>query len=716
MRALTSNDSSQSGFIGRQSELAVLTAALDDALKGHGQVVMLAGEPGIGKTRLARELAAYAGGKDAQVLWGWCYEGDGAPSYWPWTHAIASYVERLSLERLSEILGDGNTRLAEIVPQISQKLPESLAAPAMEPDQARFQLFDAVATFLKNAAASGPLLIVLEDLHWADHASLMLLEFVVNGISATSLMVLGTYRDVDVGRRHPLSNTLAELTRNADFQRVHLNSFDPDEVGQFVESRTALSLNAADLELVHNRTGGNPFFLNELMRLQVAEGDSDTEAWKTGMPEGVRDVIGRRLDRLSEQCNEALSIASVIGPEFGFNQLQPLLDGFTGDQLLELVEEALSARMIEEAPVASGTYRFAHALIQETLNEELSMTGRVRMHVRIAETMEEIYGVDAENHAAELAHHYSQGTMVAGTEKMVLYSRLAGDRALAVHAPEEALVHFQRALAVKEEQAIDGETAALLFGLGRAQAATIEWNQQNEAVATLVRAFDYYAEAGEVARAIEIAEFPLTTIAGKSSGAIELISKAIALVKNDSPEAGGLLSRLGIATGQEKGDYQGAQAAFAQAVDIARKTGDVALEMRTLAYAAQVDYFQLNWTESLDKARQAVELGRLIDEPLALVIAHNYVSYASLPLGDLQEARRHTQDMLTTADRLRDRFWLVSAFHRNEIVSRLEGDWQSARNYSNRGLEVSSIDPRILCGRALQEHEVGNYDQGEYYL
>ena len=532
------------------------------------------------------QCGAQAQSQNVQVLWGSCYEGEGAPPYWPWITAITSYVELISDERLAELLQGGNTGIAEIVPQIIQKLPNLEKPPDAEPDQARFRLFESVATFVNNASTSEAMLIVLEDLHWADHASLTLLEFMISAVSGASVMFLGTYRDVELGRRHPLSQTLGALVREPSFQRIHLDSFSADEVGHFVESRTSISLEASDLELVHTRTGGNPLFLNELMRLQVEEGATNAETWKTGLPEGIREVIGRRLDRLSEECNEALSTASVIGSEFGFNQLQPVLEGVSTTRLLELTEEALSAGVIEESSHASGSYRFTHALIQETLSEELSVTGRVRLHARIAEAFEVVYGADTEIHAAELAHHYYQGAIVAGTEKMVHYSKLAGDQALAVHAPDEALIHYQRGLAAKEEQVIDGDTAALLFGLGRAQAATIEWNQEREAVATLVRAFDYYAEVGEVARAVEIAEFPLTTIAGHPSGAAQLISKAIGLVTADSPEAGRLLSRLGIVTGQEEGDYEGAQAAFEHAVNIAQETGDVALEMRTLAYAA----------------------------------------------------------------------------------------------------------------------------------
>ena len=210
-------------FVGRQREMETLTAALDDALSGSGRMVMLAGEPGIGKTRLAQELASRAESLGVQVMWGSCYEGAGAPPYWPWTTAITSYVERLNTEELASILTSGNTGISEIIPQIAKKLPGLAKPPALAPEQARFQLFDSVATFLNGSATSNPMLVILEDLQWADHASLMLLEFVISVVSGARLMLLGTYRDVELGRRHPLSLTLGKLLREASFQRIHLS-------------------------------------------------------------------------------------------------------------------------------------------------------------------------------------------------------------------------------------------------------------------------------------------------------------------------------------------------------------------------------------------------------------------------------------------------------------------------------------------------------------
>ncbi len=690
----------------------MLTAALDDTIAGRGQMVMLAGEPGIGKTRLARELSAYAEEKGVQVLLGSCYEGEGAPSYWAWTQAITICVDALDPGRLAEIIGSGDFGIGEIIPQIADKLPAVATPPDVEPEQARFQLFNSVATFLGNVSASGPILIVLEDLQWADNASLLLLEFVINSVSDTPLMVVATYRDVDLGRRHPLSRTLGELVREPNFRRIRLNSFNPDEVSQFVMSRSSISLDSSDLELVHTRTGGNPLFLNELMCLQADEGDTDAESWKTGLPEGVRDVIGLRLDRLSESCNEALTIASVIGPEFGFDQLRPLLEDATGDRLLELLEEALSGRVIEEMPGSPGRYRFAHALIQETLNEELSMTGRVRLHVRVAEMMEAVYGSNSESHAAELAYHYSLGAMLAGPEKMVHYSKLAANQALMVHAPEEALVHFQRALDVKEERPMDDETAALLFGLGTAQVATLEMHQMADAVVTLERAFDYFVEGGEMENALSIAESTVPRLLGLRTGMARLLERALELAPEDSLQNGRLLSRYGQELGGASGDYEAAQPAFNKALEIARRERDEVLEMRILAASSRVDFTHTRYVEAAEKSAQVIALAPRFNDLIAETEAHRNASMCLRNIGDPEAAKTHASAALSLAKELRNRGLLALALALNATLCQLRGDWSASREYTDAGMEVSYQNATVLVSRTLLEYELGNLAEG----
>jgi tetratricopeptide (TPR) repeat protein len=452
------------------------------------------------------------------------------------------------------------------------------------------------------------------------------------------------------------------------------------------------------------------------------------------IPEGVREVIGRRLDRLSERCNQTLTIASVIGREFTPEQLKPLIEDMTEDRLLEVLEEALAARVIEELPRAVGRYQFTHALIQETLAEELTLTRRVRLHARIAETLEALYGANAEAHAAELAHHFAEAESVLGTEKLVKYSRLAGERALAAYAWEQALAHFQRALAAKgvqhpadtgvlqyapPEESIDAETAALLFGLGRAQAATFDRLQFDAAIDTLRRAFDYYVEVGDVERTVAIAEYPLAGPSGVQASAAPLVARALALVSPDSHAAGRLLSRYGFfygyILGLEQDAYARAQEAFRQALAIARRERDVALEARTLADAAYVDNHQFRRAEGLEKALRAIELARRIDDPRTEVAAQSWAVEALVGTGDLERARQHAAAARPAAERLRDRHWLCRTLHQLEVLARVEGEWEAAREISNRVLAIEPQGP-FAATRALLEYELGDFIQGEAYL
>ena len=234
---------------------------------GRGRMVMLAGEPGIGKTRLAQELASLAESLGAQVMWGWCYEHAGAPPYWPFVQPIRAYIESADPGRLSSQMGSGGAAIAEILPELREKLPDLGQPATAEPEQARFRLFDSLATFLKNAAQSQPLLFVVDDLHWADSASLLMLEFFVREIAASSVLVLGTYRDVEVTGSHPLSQTLGNLVRERHYRRVQLDGLTQQEVGEFVESSKGVSLTDDILETIHSRTDGNPLFVNEVVEL-----------------------------------------------------------------------------------------------------------------------------------------------------------------------------------------------------------------------------------------------------------------------------------------------------------------------------------------------------------------------------------------------------------------------------------------------------------------
>jgi hypothetical protein len=272
-------------FVGRQQEMGELKAALEDSLSGRGRLVMLVGEPGIGKTRTAQELATNAGLRGAQVLWGRCYEEVGTPPYWPWVQAIRSYVRDREPEQLRSEMGAGAADIAEIVSDVSERLPGLAPPPALEPEQARFRLFDSITTFLKTASQRQPLVLMLDDLHWADKPTLLLLEFLARELAGARLLVIGAYRDMELDRQHPLSETLGGLNRERLFQRVLLRGLTRRDVARFIEISAGITPPQGLVSAVHGHTEGNPLFVTEVVRLLVQEGElrperlSKRESW-----------------------------------------------------------------------------------------------------------------------------------------------------------------------------------------------------------------------------------------------------------------------------------------------------------------------------------------------------------------------------------------------------------------------------------------------------
>ncbi|MBI1816733.1 MAG: protein kinase [Deltaproteobacteria bacterium] len=440
-------------FVGRDKETQQLRAAFDDALSGRGRILLLVGEPGIGKTRTAEELATYAQMRGAQVLWGRCHEGEGAPAYWPWVNAIRAYVHTREPKLLAAEMGPGAADIAEVVSEVRDRLPGLPVAPRLEPEQARFRLFESVTTFLRNASRAKPLVVVLDDLHWADKPSLLLLEFLAREIGDARLLLMGTYRDVELGRQHPLEQTLAELVRNQRGERVLLRGLSGDDVARFIELTAGRTPPPALVEAVYRETEGNPFFITEVVRLLQSDGRLDradtVASWSVEIPQGVRQVIGRRLSTLSERCNQVLTIAAVLGREFELRVL-PGVSELSVDAVAEALDEAEAARIIAPLPPVAGRYRFSHALIRETLYGELRTAQRIRSHRRAAEVLEALYGTKPEPHLAELAHHFCEAAPGGDVGKAVDYAVRAAERASALLAFEEAANHYERALQTLE--------------------------------------------------------------------------------------------------------------------------------------------------------------------------------------------------------------------------------------------------------------------------
>ena len=463
------HEAPRGAFVGRVFELAELMAGLDDAFAGHGRLFLVVGEPGIGKSRLAEEVMRHARARGARVLVGRCWEAGGAPAYWPWVQALRAAVRDTDSAALLAHLGAGAAQLAQIVPELRQRFPDLPEPPALESEVARFRLFDATAEFLGNISQAPPTVLVLDDLHAADAPSLLLLRFLARELRSTHILLLAAYRDVDPIPGRPLTETLAEVAREPVTRRVSLGGLSEREVAQYVKLTASQIASTPLVAAVHQETEGNPLFVGEIVRLLAVEGvgsESTAEA-RLAIPQSIRDVIARRLTHLSNECNRLLVLAAVIGREFALDALARLA-GVSEDGLLEVLDEAMAARVLADVPGAADRLRFAHVLIRDTLYEGLAAAHRARLHRQVVAALEALYGDEPGQHLAELAHHSIASSDV---DKALRYAQRAGDRALALLAYEEAARLYQTALDALDLADVRDERTRceLLLSAGEAQ-------------------------------------------------------------------------------------------------------------------------------------------------------------------------------------------------------------------------------------------------------
>jgi DNA-binding SARP family transcriptional activator/predicted ATPase len=432
-------------LVGRRAELAELERALDRSQGGRGAVVLVAGEPGVGKTRLATELVQRAGVRGVAVAWGRCYEGEGAPAFWPWTQVLRMLIGDRDAEALRSMVGPAAAELAHVVPELREAFPDSegSATEGYDPEKARFRLYETVCRLMAALADRGSLLVVLDDLHWADPASLQLLGFVATQLAGCRVMVVGTYRDTEVDSSHPLGATLAALARHGA-TRVALGGLRRVEVGQFVTAATGVAPDSSLVTRLWDRTDGNPFFVGQLVRLlETRGGDAAMLATElaTEVPGGVRDVIRHRVGLLPEDTAQVLKLAAVVGRDFEMDVLARVVGGDEED-VLARVETALRAGLVIEQPETVGRCRFVHALVRETLYDELSALRRARLHRRVGEALEDRGRADP----LELAHHFWQAQPAGAAGKALEHAMRAADHAIAHLAYEQAEEQLRRAL------------------------------------------------------------------------------------------------------------------------------------------------------------------------------------------------------------------------------------------------------------------------------
>jgi tetratricopeptide (TPR) repeat protein len=515
---MTIDASTDRPFVGRTAERQTLAAHIAAARDGNGRVVLISGEPGVGKTRLVEE--AIAASAPERVLWGRCHETEGAPAFWPWIQALRTYARGVPADRLRRQLGDDAAELARLVPAIRTQLPdvaETTPDSPVDPEAARFRLFDAVTMLLRSIATDDTLLVVLDDLHWADNESLLLLAFVARELRDARLLVVGTYRDAELRQAAAAARALGTLARTC--HRVTLGGLAVDDIAGYVRATYHLAPTLETLEAVHAATAGNAFFVTEVLQLLHGKGQLEAATPQTvrlDIPDGAREVIRRRVQPLSDDGRRTLAAAAVIGRDFEIGVLVRMGDLPPVEVMLRDLADAVQLGVIEELVERPGAFRFTHALVQDALVDELGPDARARLHQAAGAALEAVFGDALDPILGDIAHHYLEAVPLGTLPKAIQFTTLAGQHAYGQLGYDEAAGHFERALQASRGSAMSpGERLSLLLPLGHAQQAA---GDDEGARATFIEAAQLARDIGD---AYTFPHAALSAAAGAETGTID---------------------------------------------------------------------------------------------------------------------------------------------------------------------------------------------------
>ena len=675
-------------FVGRDKEFSQLRASLERAGSGMGQVVLLSGDPGIGKSRLAQEFATEATALGMLVVRGKCLEDEGAPPYWPWIQVFRQIGSTPDFPGWVSAEGE-LTRIASAIPELAHLAPDSTSDANENPGEAEFRLLDAMATAINIVAAWRPLMLVLEDLHWADHSSLKLLELVASELVTSPALIVATSRGFRAGDESGIESTVASLARNEHYFGLDLPPLSVQESTLLLTSVAGSETPSSLADVIYGLTEGNPFFTVQVARLLAQQGDL-SDVRDIEVPDAARAVITRRLDRLSVRCIHILTIAAILGSEFGFDELQFAVGEVSDRELLAVIDESLQSHVIIESRQALEHYQFAHALIRRVLSDSVSSSQRARYHAQAAAALEHLYGAEADDHAARLARHFIRAGSVGDQSKLAHYSQKAGDRALESYALEEALGHYEIAQTADQSEPPGRRSAEIHYAKGRIE----NWlGNGKQAVESLNRAFDIFLKIGDTESAVRAVSVGIVTEAGKLPELVNFHSRGLELTRPGSVASARLLIEYGHALTTDGMDYEGAVRAFEQAIKIAERKEDV----RLLAHALlNLSMAQAVHTPNVELAEATMSRVRRLlrgrDEPQSEFSAIAMTMTYLFSLGRLNEIKPHLERLELN---IRESRWFGFGpkfqFARTSATLALfEGRWDDSRKSGEEFSDLAS--------------------------
>jgi tetratricopeptide (TPR) repeat protein len=617
-------------MVGRSAEFQAMRQYWSSASQGQAQLVLLSGEPGVGKTRLANEFIAYARLQGSAVLQGGCYEYEASIPYLPLAEALREWASAQPEGRLRERLGGLAAELARLAPEIENRLGPTPPNPPLPPEEERLRLYDYFARFLQGLAAENGLLLFVDDLHWADRGTLSMLHYLLRRLRGERVLLLAAYREIELDRAHPLAAALVEWNRERGvaltrLQLGRLSLKDCQALLGVLFGQQEVSEEFA--QAIFRETEGNPFFIEEVIKALIEAGQiyrqegvwERREVDELAIPQSIKEAVGRRLNRLSPQASETLQQAAVLGKVFEFSELAAFA-GVPEDRLLDALDVALAAQLIQ--PEGEEAFVFTHDKIREVLYEELNPIRRRRLHQRLAENLERLYpGQAAEPHVEDLANHFLHS---GDLQKGLHYAILAAEKAVALYAYDEALRYYGLAAECAHSLELPARLAEVEEAAG-----------------------DTHARRGMFYPAVESYERALEQVA------VQLERAAEATAREQLREAGAVLKNKIATVYAQVGDERGpallreAQENLNPQTQLLELANNLAMQGRYLHYRGQ-------HSQAIAILQRALELAEPADLPAALVFIYSYLSGAYQHLGLMDQSMEWARACITLGEREND--------------------------------------------------------------
>jgi DNA-binding SARP family transcriptional activator/DNA polymerase III delta prime subunit len=646
-------------YVGRVAEFELVKKRWNAVRNRMRHGILLSGEPGIGKTQFCLRVARKLHASGAIVLYGHCREALAAP-YGVWIETLSPFVEHAPDRVLNAYVEQHGSGLVRIVPALTRRLDRDTVPIKTDPESERYLLFTAVVGLLEHASSIAPVVLVLEDLHWADSTTCSLLKHVVAESGHLRMLLLATYRDTEVAREHPLTQMLADLRREERMERLRLDGLDESEILALTESTVASTGHEARVALARDlaaESGGNPFFVCELLRhvsdRRVVSETAGASGGNLALPQSVREVVLRRVDRLGEGCRRALGCAAVIGSRFDFDLLARTLR-CEEDELLDLLEAAVAASLLDERVEPGDSFSFAHDLIYHVLYDVLGATRRARIHRSVAEALEDLGSDYFTPRVEELAHHWIAAAP-PDPAKAFAYSCQAGEQALTKLAPDEAVGWFERALELSRQRSSPdrSQLCEITIRLGE----SLQQAGRPEFRATLLMAAllaDDLHDPDRMARAAIANSRGFASLFGKiDQDRVSVLERAVEMNRSVNPARCARLLSLQAMELQFDDDHRRRRALADEALALTQ----LAPTDANLPYILR-DHFHATWSVDTLDARRATaarmtELAASSGDPLARMWALDRSFHVAVEAGALTEAAETLGLLRTVTDQLR---------------------------------------------------------------